>query len=375
MVPLVVIAAILTAVLLMFGKRLLPILGATGASQPYAWEYLKITSLGTIFTVFVMGLNSFINTQGKTGVGMFSVIIGAVLNIIFDPVLIFGFHMGVKGAATATVISQAISCLWVVGYLCSPKSSLRIKVKNLVPDMKILKGVIVLGIAPFLLTGLESVVTIILNMVLKRYGALALTGYSTDGATLAITISSIVTMTSSLITMPITGFTQGIQPIISYNYGAGKQDRVKKTIQFSVIICTAFIAVMCAVFLCTPQVLAGMFSGDMDVIAISAPLIRIFISGMAVLGIQYTLQVSFVARGIAPYSILIALIRKAVYIPLLFILPILSGASGGITAIFVASPISDVVAALVTVAIFFATYKKYAAQEILSLDNRVQKTA
>ena len=358
--PLAALGIVLMAVLLLFGRRLLPLFGATEANLPYALDYVNIIAIGVVFNTLTTGLNAFINTQGKTLIGMMSILIGAVVNIVLDAVFIMGLHMGVRGAALATIIGQGISCIWVAGFLLSKKSTIRIKKKNLLPNPRLLGGILALGTATFISTAFESVVTIALNYALKKYGALSLVGYATDGATLAISVSTIITMASSFITLPINGFTQGLQPVISYNYGAGRQDRVKQAIRASCVICTGCAVVFCALIMLVPHLFAGMFSTDPDVIRVVQPLIRIYVSCMALLGIQTTLQQSFVARGMAKLSIGMAITRKALYLPLVLLLPAVAAAANGVTAIYLAEPISDVFATAVTVICYFATRKALA---------------
>ena len=366
-VPLIALGAAMTTVLLLFGRQLLPLFGATEGNMSYALTYLRIIAIGVIFNTLTTGLNAFINTQGKTLIGMMSVLLGAVVNIVLDALFILGFHMGVEGAALATVIGQAVSCVWVVGFLLSKKSTLRIRKKDLKPELRLLGTIMALGTATFISTAIESVVTIVLNFVLKKYGAAALTGFATDGATLAISVSTIITMASSFILLPINGFTQGVQPVISYNYGAGRNDRVKKAIHASCIICTTYTALFCALIFVLPQVFAGLFSTDVEVIAIVCPLIRIYVSVMALMGIQTSLQQSFVARGMAGLSIGVALARKALYVPLLLLLPALASVASSVTAIYLAEPISDLFAVVVTVICYAATHKTLSTHQTAEL--------
>ncbi len=370
--PIVVLGILCVIILRGFGIVILPAFGATATNLPYALEYLNIIVIGIVFNMLTTGLNSFINTQGKTLIGMMSILIGAVVNIILDAVFILGMNMGVAGAAWATVIGQVLSALWVVGFLFSKKSSIRIRKENLIPDMRMLVDIMVLGIASFIMTAVESLVTIILNYVLKKYGAEALSGYLTDGSTLAISVSTIITMASSFILMPINGFTQGLQPVISFNYGAGNEGRVKKAIRVSCVICTAYATVLCGFLLLMPQVFAGMFTVDQDVIYIASRLLRIYVCAMWMLGIQSTIQQSFVARGMAKQSIMIAFARKALYVPLLIVLPMLVAAKSSMTAIYVAEPVSDIFAVAVTVIAYIVIAKKQRTNHVL--DNGMNET-
>lgn len=241
--PLLVSGVLFSLCLFFFGEQILPLFGATGTNLPYALPYVRIICLGIPCSMLITGMNIFINTQGKTMVGMISVIIGAVINIVLDAVFILGLNMGVAGAAWATVIGQVVSAVWVIGYLSSSHSLIRIRKSNLIPDRKTLGSIVTLGISNFITTGAESIVNILLNFSLKKYGAAALAGYAVDGATLAISVGTIVTATSSFIRQPINGFCQGLQPVISYNYGAGKKERVHQAVVCSIVITTAYAAV------------------------------------------------------------------------------------------------------------------------------------
>lgn len=355
--PLVVLGVLITAVLLLFGRQILPLFGATETNLPYAHTYLNIIAVGVIFNILTTGLNAFINTQGKTLMGMMSILLGAVVNIVLDAVFILGLRMGVAGAALATVIGQAASCVWVVGFLLSRKSTIRIKRKNIAPSFRLLREIMVLGTATFISTAVESVVNIVLNFALKTYGAIALVGYATDGATLAISAGTIITTAASLILLPINGFTQGAQPVISYNYGAGRYDRVGQAIRASCTICTICAAVFCVLIMLVPQFFAGLFSTDAEVIAVVRPMLRIHVSAMALLGVQTSLQQSFVARAMPKLSIGLAFARKLLYVPLLLLLPALAAPASSVTAIYLAEPFSDLFAVSVTAICYLATRK------------------
>lgn len=368
--PLAVLGGIITAVLLLFGGQMLPLFGATETNLPYALTYLNIISMGVVFNMIATGLNTFINTQGKTLMGMTSILIGAVVNIVLDAVFILGFHMGVAGAALATVIGQVISCIWVVSFLLSRKSAIRIKRKYIIPDFQRLGEIISLGASAFISTAVESLVNIALNFVLKTYGAIALVGYSTDGATLAISAGTIITTAAALILLPINGFTQGAQPVISYNYGAGRNDRVIQAIRASCTICTVCAAILCILIILVPQFFAGLFSADKDIIAIVRPLLRSHVSAMALLGIQTSLQQSFVARDLPKLSIRLAATRKLLYVPLLFLLPAMAAPADRVAAIYLTEPFSDMFAVSITVMCYFATRKSLSYHNTARLETR-----
>ncbi len=262
--------------------------------------------MGIPFSMLITGMNVFINTQGKTFIGMISVIIGAVINIVLDAVFILVMDMGVAGAAWATVIGQAVSAAWVVGYLISSRSVIRLRRCNLIPDRQTLGSIVALGISNFITTGAESLVNIILNHSLRKYGAAALSGFAIDGATLAISVGTIVTATSSSIRQPVNGFCQGLQPVISYNYGAGRQDRVRQAITCSIVITTVYAAVLWLLLMAVPESFSKMFTESGEVIAVSKNLIRIYVFGMLFSGVQSTLIQSFIARGMKKQSLLVS---------------------------------------------------------------------
>ena len=344
--------------LFLFGKQILPWFGATGANLPYAVQYVKIICLGIPFSMVITGMNIFINTQGKTLVGMISVIIGAVINIVLDAVFILILDMGVAGAAWATVAGQAVSAAWVIGYLISSHSMIRLRKCSLIPDKQTLGSIVTLGISNFITTGAESLVNIILNHSLRKYGAAALTGYAIDGATLAISVGTIVTATSSFIRQPVNGFCQGLQPVISYNYGAGKKERVRQAIKCSILITTAYAAVLWLFLMAVPGSFSRMFTESGEVIAVSRNLIRIYVFGMLFSGVQSTLIQSFIARGMKKQSLLVSAFSKCLYIPFLLILPILVKPVYRLLAIYGAQAITDVIGVLFIVILYRREQKK-----------------
>lgn len=347
--PLSVSGLLFAAGMFIFGENIMPLFGATSENLIYAVEYVRIISFGIPFSMLVTGLNMFINTQGKTLLGMVSVLIGAITNLILDVLFIVGMDMGVTGAALATVIGQVISAFWVVGFLFSKKSAIRIRKKDLAPDIAMLWSIVTLGLANFITTGAESLINILLNYSLKKYGPQALSGYGMDGATLAISAGTIVTTTSSFIRQPINGFGQGLQPVISYNYGAGLHKRVKEAIRFSILVTTTYAALLWLFLMASPGSFSRMFTQSKDVIQVSEPLIRIYILGMIFSGIQSVLMQSFVSRGLKKQSLLISLVCKVFYIPLLLLIPVLAAPQFRMIAIYSAQVITDL--ASVTLAI------------------------
>ncbi len=322
-------------ILFMAIKR--PFLYAFGASDEtymYADEYLTTYLMGTLFVMIVMGLNMFITAQGQAKVAMYSVLIGAVLNIILDPIFIFALKLGVRGAALATVISQGISAVWVIRFLFAKNTSLRIKPMYMWPDLKTIGSITALGISPFIMSITESLITVVFNRGAKLYGNDLYVG--------SITILQSI---QSMIFIPMNGFTTGVQPIISYNYGAGNKERVKLTCKRLIIIAFSVSCVMAMMGMIIPRQVAGIFTDDSELIEICGRMLPIFIAGMTIFGAQSGCQSSFVALGQAKKSLFFALLRKVfLLVPLALILP---AAMNSVMGIYLAEPISDAVSAIV----------------------------
>ncbi len=334
-------AVLLTILFYIFAPQLLRLFGASDVTLPYALDYARIYILGTVFVMIVMGLNPFITTQGFAKFSMITTVVGAICNIILDPVLIFGLHMGVKGAAVATVISQAVSAVWVLWFLTGSKTMLR-----LVPScMKIIPKVILpclgLGISTFVMLSTESILNISFNSSLSRYGG--------DVAVGAMTI---ISSCSQLILLPIQGICQGGQPIMSFNFGAGKKERVKAAFRCQFAACTGYAALMWLLMMVAPQVFAGIFSKDTSLVDYTAWSMRIYMAGIFSTGLQVSCQQTFMALGQAKISLLMACLRKLVLlIPMIFILPFFF--TDKVFGVFVAEPVSDIIAALVTASMLF----------------------
>ncbi len=330
-----------------------PLLYATGASDntfPYADAYLSIYLLGTPFVLITVGLNSYISAQGKSGIAMLTTLIGAVINIALDPVFIFAFNMGVKGAALATVISQACSSIWIIGFLMGKKASLGLTPAFLKPDKEIIKGIASLGIAPFVMTATESFISIVMNTGLRNYGGDMYVG--------ALTVAQ---SSMQFITVPVNGFGQGVTPVISYNYGAGNTERVKQAFKQIFIILYSYTAAFALVEIFFPNVFALMFSEKTELIQLSAKVIPIFIAGMLVFGIQRACQTTFLALGQAKTSLFIALLRKVfLLIPFALIFPRFWGVMG----IYYAEPVADTIAALTCGTIFLIRFPKILKKQI-----------
>ena len=344
---LILAALVLTAFFLIFGRDILMLFGASENTIGYAWDYMKIYALGTLFVEIALGLNNFINAQGYTTIGMLSVLIGAGTNIVLDPILMYGFDMGVQGAAWATIISQGLSAVWILVFLCSRRSFLKLRLRNFRISPKILFPCIALGASPFVMQFTESILNICFNVSLRKYG----------GDT-AVGVMTVLSSVMQFALLPITGMTQGAQPIISYNYGAGKLDRVRQAF-FSLLKCSVIYAVsLWALTMLFPQLFMRMFTTEPSYIAMGTWAMRVYTGAICVMGVQFACQQTFVALGNAHTSLGLALLRKVVLlIPLIFILPhILTG--NKVLAVFLAEPITDVLAAATTSVLFFRFMKK-----------------
>ena len=343
---LVLVAVALTAVFLCFGERILLLFGASGNTIEYAWQYLQIYVCGTLFVQTALGLNAFINAQGYAKMGMLTVLIGAVCNIILDPILIFGLKLGVRGAALATIISQGISSVWVLRFLTSSKSFLKIRKENLRIEPAVLLPCIALGVSPFIMQFTESILSVSFNTSLLKYGG--------DTAVGAMTILSSVMQFSML---PLQGMTQGAQPIISFNYGARKLARVTEAFRILLITCLVYSGVIWAVSMFAPQVFAAIFTGEADLMDYSKWAMRIYMASSGLFGAQIACQQTFIALGNAKISVFLALLRKVILlIPLIFILP--NFFADKVMAVFLAEPIADALAVATTVTTFTITFRK-----------------
>lgn len=338
-------SVVLTVVFSLFKTPILMAFGASPDTIGYALDYISIYLLGTVFVQLALGLNTFISAQGKALIAMLSVLIGAVLNIVLDPVLIFGLNMGVRGAAIATVLSQAVSACWVTGYLCSRRSGLRIKTLNLRLRGSVVGKIAGLGVAPFIMQSTESLVTVVLN-----------TGMQTYGNDLYVGSITIMQSIMQMIVMPTQGITQGTQPIMSYNYGARNYRRVRQTFKRLLTVtltvtCTAFAIV--ALF---PWLLARIFTPNQELIDLVSRVMPIFFGGIWAFGAQMACQSAFMAMGQSRTSLFLALLRKVILlVPLALILPRITGSVMGIYA---AEPIADVVASATTLTLFLSRRKK-----------------
>ena len=337
-------SAVLTVVFQLIQRPVLMAFGASEATIGYATDYITIYLLGTVFVQLALGLNTFISAQGRAMTAMCSVLIGAVLNIALDPVFIFVFDMGVRGAALATILSQAVSAAWVVLFLCGRRSGLRIRPRYMRPRRAVVARIAGLGVAPFIMQSTESLVTVVLNSGLQRYGGDLYVG------TLTI-IQSVMQM----VTMPIQGITQGVQPLMSFNYGAGNYARVRRTFWLLLrVTLTATVSAFLIVLL-IPGPLAMLFSDDEELVRLVARVMPVFFGGIWAFGAQMACQSAFMALGQARTSLFLALLRKVILlIPLAIVLPM---AMGDVMGIYIAEPIADALASATTLTLFIRKRK------------------
>ena len=342
----VIVSLVLTVVLLIWNRDLLLAFGASENTIEYATSYMSIYAFGTIFVQLTLGMNAFVSAQGFTKISMISVIIGAVANIALDPLFIYGLNMGVRGAALATILSQALSCAWVVSFLCSSKSILRLRRKNLVPTPKIVLPCVALGSATFIMQASESVISICFNSSLLAYGG-----------DIAVGAMAILTSVMQFAMLPPQGIAQGAQPILSYNYGARNAERVKKTYKTLLTTCLTYSVVLWLAVMLFPRVFVSIFTPDAALVDFAAGALRIYFSGMVLFGIQIACQMTFVSLGNAPSSILVAVVRKFVLLlPLIYIMPHII--NDPTTGVYMAEPIADVLAVTFTAILFIFQFKK-----------------
>ena len=345
---LMILAVILTSVFYFTSPMLLRLFGASDATLPYAVTYARIYIVGSVFVLIVMGMNTFITTQGFAQISMLTTVIGAVINIVLDPILIFGLNMGVAGAAVATIISQAVSAVWILLFLTGKKTILKLKPSNFRLEKRIIMPCLGLGISSFVMVSTESILSVSFTSSLSRFGG--------DVAVGAMTV---LTSINQLITMPLSGICQGGQPLISYNYGARKYDRVKAAVFCQFGVCVAYTTCFWLLLMLFPNVFAGIFTSDMALVDYTAWALRIFLACGFSVGFQISCQQAFMALGQAKISLVMALLRKVfLLIPLIFILPLFFQADGKALAVFPAEPVSDFIAAAVTTFMFFRFFIK-----------------
>ena len=343
---LLLLAVVLTVGFYFAAPTLLRFFGASDATLPYALSYGRIYVLGSLFVLIVMGMNPFVTTQGFAKVSMMTTVIGALINIVLDPIFIFVLKLGVSGAALATVLSQAVSAVWILKFLTGKKTVLKLRLRNMVLVPGVIVPCLALGISSFVMVATESVLSICFTSSLSRYGG--------DVAVGAMTV---LTSINQLVTMPLSGICQGGQPLISYNYGAKKLDRVKEAFLCQFTVCVCYTLLFWGLLMAKPDLFAGIFTNDTALVGYTAWAIRIFLAGVFSVGFQISCQQAFLALGQAKISLLMACLRKLILlIPLIFILPPFFADKA--LAVFLAEPVSDILAALVTTATFFTFFRK-----------------
>ena len=348
----VIVSIVLTVVLLLFGENLLLAFGASENTIEYGVSYMNIYALGTIFVQLTLGLNAFITAQGFAKTGMLSVLIGAVANIVLDPILIFGFDMGVRGAALATIISQALSCIWVVSFLFGKKTFLRIKKENLKLKSAYILPSLALGSSVFIMQASESIISVCFNSSLLKYGG-----------DIAVGAMTILTSVMQFAMLPLQGLGQGAQPIISYNYGARNVKRVKKAFWLLLKVSMAYAVLLWSGVMLFPQGFAGMFTSDAALLLFTKDALRIYVAALFIFGIQMACQMTFMSIGNAKASIIVAVMRKFILlIPLIYVMPAILKQNQTM-AVYMAEPVADIIAVTFT-AILFAVQFKKAMQEI-----------
>ena len=343
---LILISVILTVFLRIFGDRLLLLFGASENTIPYASAYMNIYVLGTLFVQLSLGMNMFITCQGFTKISMLSVIIGAVMNIILDPIFIFGFDMGVRGAALATIVSQAVSAVWIIRFLFGRKTGIKLQKRFFKFDFKLILPCMALGVSPFIMQSTESILNICFNSSLLKYGG--------DIAVGAMTILSTLMQFSLL---PLQGMSQGAQPITSYNLGAGKPERVKQSVMLLLKVCFAYSMLFWITLMLFPTFYVKLFNSNAELVTYTQWAMRIYFAVLGIFGVQIACQQSFIALGNAKSSVFLALLRKVILlIPLIYILP--HFLENKAFAVYLAEPVADIIAVSTTSVMFYKYFKK-----------------
>lgn len=344
----IIISVVLTAVLLIFDEQFLWLFGASENTIGYAVDYMNIYAIGTIFVQLTLGMNAFITAQGFATTGMLSVLIGAVANIGLDPLFIYAFGMGVRGAALATIISQAASCAWVLFFLFGKKTVLKIRPKYFRLKAGIIPPGLALGFSTFVMQASESIILICFNSSLQNYGG--------DIAVGAMTVLSSVMQFAML---PLQGLGQGAQPIISYNYGAKNAERVKKAFRLLLTASLCYSVTLWALVMAVPQAFVMMFNTNEALVSYTIPALRIYLGALLLFGIQVACQMTFTSMGNALASVIVAVVRKFVLLlPLIYIMPLIFTADKA-TAVFMAEPVADTIAVLFTAILFFFQFRRF----------------
>ena len=347
----IIISVILTAILLIWNRDFLLAFGASENTIEYGVSYMNIYALGTIFVQLTLGMNAFITAQGFAKTGMLSVLIGAVANIILDPIFIFGLDMGVQGAALATIISQALSCIWVIAFLFGKKTFLKIKKENLKLKSAFVLPSLALGSSVFIMQASESIISVCFNSSLLKYGG-----------DIAVGAMTILTSVMQFAMLPLQGLGQGAQPIISYNYGARNVKRVKKAFWLLLKASVAYALLLWGGVMLFPQGFAGLFTSDTALLAFTKDALRIYVAALFLFGIQMACQMTFMSIGNAKASIIVAVMRKFILlIPLIYLMPAILKHNKTM-AVYMAEPVADVIAVTFTVILFAFQFKKAIAE-------------
>lgn len=342
----ILVSAVFTFVLLLWNEEMLLAFGASERTVEYATAYMNIYAAGTVFVQLTLGMSAFISCQGFTKVSMCSVVIGAVLNIALDPLFIFIMGMGVKGAALATVISQFASCIWVMAFITGKRTVLRLRRSNMRLSPKVILPCIALGTAVFIMQASEGVISICFNSSLLNYGG--------DTAVGTMTIMTSVMMFAML---PLQGIGQGAQPVISYNYGAGNRERVKKAFRLLITVSIIYAVLLHLAIMLVPKAFVAVFTTDRELIEFASPMMRIYFAGLALMGVQTACQLTLTALGKAVSSIIVAVVRKFVLlIPLIYILPHVM--ADRTMAVYMSEPAADVIAVSFTAVLFAVKFRK-----------------
>ena len=347
LVSLLISSILIMGVLFLFGEDILLLFGASQNTLPYAMDYMSIYLIGTIFVQLSVGLNYFINAQGFAKYGMMTLLIGGILNIVLDPIFIFVFHMDVAGAAVATVLSQFVSCIWVMKFLLGPKSTIQIKKEHLKLDLSIMKKVLGLGFSPFFMSSTEGILQVSFNRQLLFFGG-----------DLAVSSMTILMSMSQILLLPMEGIAQGTQPIISYNYGAKHYHRVKETVSLAIKVSLAYSIIGVLTMEIFPNVFVSLFAKDSALIQLSSEMLRVYVFGMIILGANSTYQQTYTSLGFGKRSFFFAFYRKIILlIPLIYILPYLL--PYGLYAVILAEPISDLLTTITNTFSFKSFMKKH----------------
>ena len=343
----IAISIVLTAALLIWNRDFLMAFGASENTIEYSVRYMNVYAIGTLFVQLTLGMNAFITAQGFAKTGMLSVLIGAVANVILDPIFIFGFNMDVQGAALATIISQALSCAWVLAFLFGKRTMLKIKRKNLFLEAKIILPCLALGLSVFIMQASESVISVCFNSSLLRYGG-----------DIAVGAMTILTSVMQFAMLPLQGLGQGAQPIISYNYGARNVGRVKAAFRLLLKTSVLYAVALWGLVMIFPQLFAAMFTSDAELMEFTKTALRIYMASMFLFGIQMACQMTFNSLGRAKESIIVAVMRKFILlIPLIYIMPAV-WSSNQTMAVYLAEPIADALAVTFTAVLFAFQFKK-----------------